>query len=358
MSSLLVNLSALLEKPTGISIYANNIALCFQDLDPIFFATSPVANFKFQAIPAGLSPQSGSRGHLRRLWWLQRQMPYHFRRYEGGLIFSPLPEAPLYSRCRSVVTVHDLIPLRFAQQFSAHLVGYFRYYVSRVVMQAEHVLCDSVTTADDLIEFYGIPASKITPVLLAYDREHFRPCRQDPKKYFLYIGRQDPHKNLSRLIDAFQHAHQLNKDLELWLVGPTDKRYTPLLLEQAQATGVKNSIRFLDYVPYDELPQLISNAIALVFPSLWEGFGLPPLEAMACGTPVITSNLASLPEVVGDAAVLIDPYNIEELADAMSIVANDSQLQKTLQIAGLKQAQKFTWEKTGQQTVDVLKQFL
>lgn len=358
MSSLLVNLSALLEKPTGISIYANNIALCFQDLDPIFFATSPVANFKFQAIPRGLSPQFGFRGHLRRLWWLQRQMPRHFQQYEGELIFSPLPEAPLYSGCRFVVTVHDLIPLRFAQQFSAHLVGYFRYYVSQVVGQAEHILCDSVATADDLVEFFGIPASKITPVLLAYDREHFRPCPQGVKQYFLYIGRQDPHKNLSRLIDAFQQVHQFNKDIELWLVGPMDKRYTPTLIAQAQAAGVENRIRFLDYVAYDALPQIMSDAIALVFPSLWEGFGLPPLEAMACGTPVITSNLASLPEVVGDAAVLINPYSVEELAHAMAMIANDSQLQKTLQMAGLKRAQQFTWEKTGQQTVNILKQFL
>ncbi|MGD1856065.1 MAG: glycosyltransferase family 4 protein [Leptolyngbyaceae cyanobacterium] len=358
MTSLLVNLSALLEKPTGISTYANNIALCFQDLDPIFFATSPVDNFKFQAIPRGLSPQAGFRGHLKRLWWLQRQMPQHFRQYGQGLIFSPLPEAPLYSGCRFVVTVHDLIPLRFTQQFSAHLVGYFRKYVSRVVKQAEHILCDSVATANDLIEFYGISASKITPILLAYDREHFRPSQSAAKKYFLYIGRQDPHKNLSRLIDAFRHVHQLNKDLELWLVGPMDKRYTPTLVAQAQAAGVENSIRFLDYVAYDVLPELMGDAIALVFPSLWEGFGLPPLEAMACGTPVITSNLASLPEVVGEAAVLIDPYNVAELANAMAMVANDSQLRKTLKVLGLKRAQQFTWEKTGKQTVDVLKQFL
>lgn len=358
MSSLIVNLSALLKKPTGISVYAKNIASCFRELDPIFCATSPVDNFKFQPIPQGLSPQFGVRGHLKRLWWLQYKMPRHYHSCASRLIFSPLPEAPLYSSCRFIVTVHDLIPLRFTRQFSSHLVGYFRYYVRRVALQAEHLLCDSVATANDLIKFYGIPASKITPVLLAYDQEHFQPCQQELKNYFLYIGRQDPHKNLSRLIAAFQSVHQRNRDLELWLVGPTDKRYTPILMEQAQAAGVQNNVRFLDYVAYDDLPKLISEAIALVFPSLWEGFGLPPLEAMACATPVITSQLASLPEVVGDAALLIDPYRVDALADTMSMLANDSQLQRTLRAAGLSRAQEFSWDKTGQQTVEVLKQFL
>ncbi|MEA5462709.1 glycosyltransferase family 4 protein [Leptothoe sp. PORK10 BA2] len=358
MSSLLVNLSALLEKPTGISVYSKNIASYLLELEPIFFAANEVDNFKCQPIPQGLSPQFGVRGHLKRLWWLQSKMPHYYRKLQSNLIFSPLPEAPLYSDCRFIVTVHDLIPLRFPAQFSAHLVGYFRYYVRQVAVQAEHIFCDSVATANDLTEFYGISASKITPILLAYDKGHFKPCQQEQKSYFLYIGRQDPHKNLPRLIEAFQRVYQANKGLELWLVGPKDKRYTPMLLEQAEAAGVGNNVRFLDYVAYNDLPKLLGGAIALVFPSLWEGFGLPPLEAMACGTPVITSNLASLPEVVGDAAILIDPYNVDELADAMHLLAQDVPLQTQLRAAGLARAKQFSWEKTGQQTAEVLKRFL
>ena len=125
-----------------------------------------------------------------------------------------------------------------------------------------------------------------------------------------------------------------------------------------QELGISHQVKFLDYVPYDDLPKIIRSAIALVFPSLWEGFGLPVLEAMACGTPVITSNLSSLPEVAGDAAILIDPYKVEEITDAMQAIANETGLRSHLSQLGLQRATQFSWEKTGQATVEVLKRFL
>ncbi|MFN4955028.1 MAG: glycosyltransferase family 4 protein, partial [Aphanizomenon sp.] len=132
----------------------------------------------------------------------------------------------------------------------------------------------------------------------------------------------------------------------------------PLLEIQTQELGINHLVKFLNYVPYNELPIIINQAIALVFPSLWEGFGLPVLEAMACGTPVITSNISSLPEVAGDAAILINPYNIEEITAAMKIIINDSETRKQLSEKGLKRANQFTWEKTGLATVEVLKKYL
>ncbi|MFN7202528.1 MAG: glycosyltransferase family 4 protein, partial [Aphanizomenon sp.] len=132
----------------------------------------------------------------------------------------------------------------------------------------------------------------------------------------------------------------------------------PLLEIQTQELGINHLVKFLNYVPYNELPIIINQAIALVFPSLWEGFGLPVLEAMACGTPVITSNISSLPEVAGDAAILINPYNIEEIIAAMKIIINDSETRKQLSEKGLKRANQFTWEKTGLATVEVLKKYL
>lgn len=359
-TSLLVNLSALIPKPTGISVYARNILPSLQSLDPIVFSSETLTGFDCRQIPANLSPAFGLSGHLRRLIWIQTQLSKkRGQERSKQLIYSPLPEAPIYTKSRFVVTIHDVIPLRFPKQFSPHLVGYFRYYVGQVVAQAEHIICDSVATARDIVEFYQVPAYKITPVLLAYDKTHFKPYPKSHKaKYFLYLGRPDVHKNLTRVIDAFQEVHDVDNEVELWVVGPQDKRYTPRLLAQAKHAGVDGHIKFLDYVSYDELPGLLSNAISLVFPSLWEGFGLPPLEAMACGTPVITSNLASLPEVVGDAALLVDPYNVGELSDAMRSIVNDYQLQNALRIAGLERVKQFSWEKTGQKTVEVLQQFI
>ncbi|MGC1308200.1 MAG: glycosyltransferase family 1 protein [Phormidesmis sp.] len=358
MKSLLVNLSALMDRPTGISTYAQNLIPFFQKLDPTFLTALPLRDRNAMTIPPGLSPDFGRKGHLKRLLWLQNEMPKYYRQSNGGLIFSPLPEAPLYSDCRFVVTAHDTIPLRFSEFFPWHLVSYFRHYIRRVLAQAEHIICNSVTTARDIAHFYQIPERKITPILLAYDRQNFRPVAVEPGNYFLYLGRQDAHKNIPRLISAFDRVCQQNAEVELKLVGSQDKRYRPTLVAQADSLGIGDRVHFIDYVDYHQLPRLLSGAIALTLPSLWEGFGLPVIEAMACGTPVITSNLSSLPEVAGDAALLVDPYNIDELADAMRLVASDTQLRQTLQSAGLQRAQHFSWQKTGEQTAQVIGRFM
>lgn len=364
-SSLLVNLSILLNQPTGISVYIQNLMPFIRCLDPVLFTAQPISDFNCQNIPDDLSPDFGNKGHFKRLCWLQQQLPSYykqFRRQLGqSLIFSPLPEAPIFRGCRFVVMAHDTIPLRFPKEFSPYLVSYFRCYVGQVLAQAEHVICNSISTADDVQKFYGLPARKITPIALAYDQQNFRldnQSNQTSGNYFLYVGRQNTYKNLHRLIAAFRQVCTANNEVELWLVGPPDPRYTPALMMQSASLGIKNRVRFLDYVAYERLPLLLRGAIALTLPSLWEGFGLPVLEAMACGTPVITSNLSSLPEVAGDAAILIDPYSIDDIANAMKTVASNSQLRRQLSEAGLAQAQKFSWKKTGEQTATVIRQFL
>ena len=249
-----------------------------------------------------------------------------------------------------------MIPLRFPKRFSP-LTPYHLYYVPQVLNQAQHIICNSYATAKDLVDFFHIPSNKITPIPLAYDSSHFQFLNLPTRNYFLYIGRQDPYKNLQRLITAFSALPKRN-DYQLWLAGPYDKRYSPLLEIQTQELGINHLVKFLNYVPYDELPIIINQAIALVFPTLWEGFGLPVLEAMACGTPVITSNISSLPEVAGDGAILINPYHIEEITAAMKMIINDSETRKQLSEKGLKRVNQFSWEKTGLATVEVLKQYL
>jgi glycosyltransferase involved in cell wall biosynthesis len=144
---------------------------------------------------------------------------------------------------------------------------------------------------------------------------------------------------------------------ELWLAGPPNA-YTPQLIAQVEELKLKSSIKFLGYVPYSQLPVLMNQAIALVFPTLWEGFGLPILEAMACGTPVITSNLSSMPEVAGDAGLLVNPYSVPEIAEAMQTVATDSKVRSNLKTASLARASQFSWNKTGEATANILKPYL
>ena len=358
--SLLVNLSTLIKKPTGISVYARNLLPELKTLDPTILSSQPFANFSHRTVAPNLTPEYGFKGHLRRLWWLQNSLPKIYQDLDSRLIFSPLPEAPIYSNCRFIITVHDLIPLRFPRPFSP-LTNFFRTFVPQVVRQAVHIICDSDSTARDLEQFYQIKRHKITTIPLAYDQENFTwipPLTSQPaERYFIYIGRQDAYKNLERLIDAFSFVGP-KTDTQLWFVGPQDARYTPHLMVQVKELGLTGRVRFLNYVSYAELPNLLRGALALTFPSLWEGFGLPALEAMACGTPVIASNVSSLPEVVGEAAILIDPYNVNELADAMTMLAQDAQMQASLRQKGLEHVKKFSWCKTGQQTVDVLKRFL
>ena len=358
-SRLLVNLSFLLAQPTGLSVYAANVFPHLKPLQPTLLTANPIADFACHTVPNNLTPAQGSRGHFDRLGWTQFALPKLYRQLKASLLFSPVPEAPLWSGCRSVVMVHDLIPLRYPN-WRSPLTVYFRWYIPQVLRQAVHIVCNSQATADDLINFWDIPATKITPILLGYDRDHFRPSlltlKPPQRPYFLFIGRHDPHKNVARLIQAFAQLSNF-QEIDLILAGPTDPRYTPQLLALATELGVKNSVKCSDYVSYDQLRQLYQQAIALVFPSLWEGFGFPVLEAMACGTAVITSNQSSLPEVAGDAALLVNPTNVEALAQAMQQVWQDHSLRTDLQQRSLARSQQFSWQKNGQATCDLLANF-
>ena len=357
-SPLLINLSVLFDKPTGIATYAQNVVRGLSSLNPILLSPINLGNFEYYNIANNMTPKQGSKGHFRRLLWTQFQLPKIYKKLAANLIYSPIPEAPLFGYCRYVVMCHDLIPLRFFRATSP-LTNYFRYVVPHVLKQAEHIICNSQATVKDIVDFYGIEFNKITPILLGYDTNNFYPKKEErllAKPYFLYVGRQDPYKNLTGLIDAF--ANLRKNDCLLAIAGSKDPRFTPKLQEQIKELGIEEKVIFLDYLSYEELPKIISNAIALVFPTFWEGFGLPVLEAMACGTPVITSNLASLPEITGDAAILIDPYDNAAITSAMIDLAKNEQMRSQLSILGLRQAQKFSWDNTGKATQKVLQKYL
>jgi glycosyltransferase involved in cell wall biosynthesis len=277
-------------------------------------------------VSANLTQEQGTKGNIRRLIWTETQLYQTYQQLKSSLLFTPIPEAPIYRNCRYIVTVHDLIPLRFPK-FSP-LTFYNKYY---------------------------LPLDKITVILSGYDSHNFRPLNLATRPYFLYLGRYDPHKNLARLITAFS---QIDPEYQLLIVGQFDPRFTPALQQQVEALSISQRVQFLNYVSYEELPQLLNQATALVYPSLWEGFGLPVLEAIACGTPVITSNLSSLPEVTGDAAILINPYSIDEMREAMQQIATDEQLRLKLKSLSRQRAELFSWEKTGQETATILESFL
>ncbi|WP_009633839.1 glycosyltransferase family 4 protein [Synechocystis sp. PCC 7509] len=352
---MLVNLSFVSNKPTGISTYATNLIPHLQKLQPTLLSSQLINDCDCYPIPGNLTPDDGSKGHLRRLLWTQRQLPKIYKQKSSHLLFSPVPEAPLFTDCRYIVTVHDLIPLRFAKL--SPLTAYSRYYIPQILKGAQHILCNSKATAKDITDFFGIEPNKITSILLAHDANNFRALNLPLSNYFLYIGRQDPYKNLQRLIAAFAAIPNYHK-YQLWIAGSSDPRYTPAIQALIDKLGIANYVKFLDYVAYPQLPIIINSAIALIFPSLWEGFGFPVLEAMACGTPVITSNLSSMPEVAGEAAILVNPYSTAEISQAMANVATSLEKRSQLSALGLLRAEEFSWYKTGQATVKVLSDYL
>lgn len=351
---ILVNLSFLASKPTGHTVYAKNLLPGLSPLDPVLLTGQDFPEYQCYKISDQLTPDQGKKGHFNRLKWTQFDLPKIYRKLQGDLIFSPIPEAPIFTKCRYVVTLHDFIPLKFPR-LTSPLTQYYKHYIPHVLNQAEHILSDSESTAKDAIAFYKIPSSKITVVPLAYDNQHFKFLDLPTKNYFLYIGRHDAYKNIGRSLTAFS---KLPNDYEFWIAGSPDPRFTPSLKTQAEELGILDRVKFLSYVSYAELPELMNRAIALVFPSLWEGFGLPVLEAMACGTPVITSNLSSIPEVAGDAALLVDPYDESAIANAMKEIITDSQLRNQMRQKGLDRASQFGWQKTASQTAEILKRYL
>jgi glycosyltransferase involved in cell wall biosynthesis len=265
-----------------------------------------------------------------------------------------LPSVP------QVVVVHDLIPLHFRHSFPRQY-HYFRFVLPAILNKTRAIIAVSENTKRDLKAFYGLESSRIHIVPGGYDRDHYRTgIETAPVKskcgleaYLLYVGNLLPHKNLRRLLKAFalistKVPHQLA------IAGRKDPRYLPALEAEAEALGLVGRVTFLDYVSPADLPALYAGAEATVFPSLYEGFGLPILEAMACGTPVIASHAGSLPEVAGDAAVLVDPYNVEGMAGIIETVLRDPGIRETMRWRGLEQVERFSWKRTALMILQVL----
>jgi glycosyltransferase involved in cell wall biosynthesis len=270
------------------------------------------------------------------------------------VLFVPAHVVPAVCPVPAVVTVHDLGYRHFpdAHPFAQRL--YLDWSTRFSARAAAHVIADSAATQRDLIRFYRAPAEKITVVYPGRDESLRRvdaaPVRAKyhlPETYLLHVGTLQPRKNLLRLITAANHHSSI---ATLVLVGRAGWLSEPILAEARRMAHV----RLLEYVPDADLAGLYSGAAAFVFPSLHEGFGFPVLEAMACGTPVICSNTSSLPEVAGDAAVLVDPLDVAALTDAITRVIADADLRAALIAKGYEQVKVFSWERAAQVTWRVL----
>ena len=303
--------------------------------------------------------------------WTHVGLSWEMLRRPPDLLFVPSHVVPLvHPRC-CVVTVHDLGYHHYPETHTAWQNLYLRWSTRHNARSARRILADSEATRRDLVAFYGTPPAKISVVYPGRD-ESLAPVR-DPAllaaararydlagDYLLYVGTLQPRKNLVRLIQAYAACRALLAGSgvpvpHLVLAGQKGWLYDDIVGE-VDRLGLQRQVRLTGYVPDEDLAPLLSGALAFVFPSLYEGFGLPVLEAMACETPVICSNAASLPEVAGEAALLVDPLDTEALAQAMARVVTDEDLRRALAARGLSQVQRFSWRRCAAETLAVLEE--
>ncbi len=281
---------------------------------------------------------------------------------------------PIYKKYKTVVTVHDLTPIAFPNAFPRGVRGEIKWQMQRYALrQANAIITDSKSSQKDIIKFVGAKQNKIHVVYLAAG-EQFRIINNQqstinnlrekyklPGKFILYVGDVTWNKNLPRLLDAVKELKIPIVMVGKSLVSEDYDRNNPWNADLNRinelSRGDQNITR-LGFVPTDELVEIYNLATVFAMPSLYEGFGLPVLEAMACGCPVVTSKEGSLEEVAGDAAYFVDAYNVESIKEGIKKVFNDEKLQKELSVKGLKNSEKFSWKKAASDTLNVYRQVL
>ena len=321
-------------------------------------------------LPANFQEAIYSRTDLDQ--WDNLAFPVFLRGLRPDLVHIPLNRVPIAMVRPYVVTVHDMSSLLFEEEGSDLRMRFHRYRYRRGLMRANAVIAVSETTKRDIENLIGIPPAQIHRVYNGLDpgffasengidaeqKQRILERYQIQYPFLLYAGNIRPHKNVPRLVEAFAvvrdqlSAHPVYKDLRLIIIGDTISQY-PSVRQAVIKSRVENVVRFLGFVPFETLRYFYEAATAFVFVSRYEGFGLPPLEAMACGTPVVASNVSSLPEVLGDAAVQVNPANVFEIARGITEVLLDESLRSALVRCGHERASRFSWERSAREVLAI-----
>jgi glycosyltransferase involved in cell wall biosynthesis len=355
----------------GIHWYIYNLLCRLPDADPNLQYTVFLHDPRFR-------PRQGM--HIRRpIWstgtpykriaWEQLVAPFALWQEKVDLLHAMAFASPILSKRPTVVTVFDLSFLQFPQAFKAIKRLYLRWMTHVSVQRATRVVVISEHTRRDVMRRFGVPGERVTTVycgvdasfrpLLAKEVNAFRERKGLSSRCILFLGTIEPRKNILRLIDAFARliasSGQDFSDLCLVVAGGKGWFFEPVFA-LVQELGLTDRVLFTGYVPEEEKCLWYNAAMCFCYPSLYEGFGLPPLEAMACGTPVVTSNVSSLPEVVGDAGLTVAPEDVAGLCEALHRVLSDAALRDELVEKGKTRAASFTWDRAARQTTQVYRQ--
>ena len=345
----------------GIGRYVVNLASAMQRVSPdldLALLRDPSAAARRLTLP-GLPTFdcAASPFSLAQQWRVRRVL----QRVTAVLYHSPYYLMPYWPGVPAVFTCHDLIPLLYPQYFDPRQRLIFRFTHQLALNSAQITIAVSHSTRHDLQRFFRVSPDRNVVIHEGVDG-HFKPSSRAelervrqyyalPARYVLYFGSNKPHKNVPRLIEAFAKLGIRDQGIGIGLViaGHWDERY-PEAKQMVEQLNAKDIVRFIGPVKDDELPALYGGGEWFVYPSEYEGFGLPVLEAMACGVPVVCSNRSSLPEVAGDAALLCDPLDAAAIASALKRVLEDAALRFTLRQRALERAAQFTWERAAQLT--------
>jgi len=367
-------------KKTGVGQYGFNLALNLAKIDKenkyFLFSPSPLEKGDIDRLSDYPNVKVLDRNLLEKTipndvilipLWLHLYLPYLCKKSAVDLFFntgSIWPLLPFKLAKRQLVFIHDVIPLLFPECYYKHTRYYYR--VSRAIHlnTYDQILVNSETTKRDLVHHLGVPQERISVTLLGKDDRFMRiddiaknqRVREKyglPQSYLLFTGTLEPRKNITGLLEAYGNT-RAREILKLVITGKKGWLYKEIF-ETVKRLNLKDRVVFTGFADDPDLPSIYSMAKVFVYPSLYEGFGLPVLEAMACGVPVITSRVRSLREVTGEAAVLVDPHNVEALAKSIdTVVFSSDQAYEQLSRASVAQAAKFSWERTAQQTLAVI----
>jgi len=323
--------------------------------------TSAVENFKNVFRTPGFLSTYGFRGNINRLIWLQTVLPLLLKKTQASIYYSPISEGMLFPVCNQIITIHDVLPILFPEVYP-RLRYQFKYILPTLAKKSDMIVAISHSTRKDLMKYFNIAEEKITVIYPAYNdtvfyrKESSEVSRMMNKygidsEYLLCVGEIRPYKNISGLIKAFSLVK--SEKVKLMIVGKIS-RLTKEILKLPESLGIQDKVKFLGFVPDDDLACLYSGTKGFVFPSLYEGFGLPPLEAMACGTAVIASKTSSIPEVCGEAALYFDPHDIEDMASRLGEFLDNEDLNKQLRQKALHQVRQFSYKKAAKQLNSII----
>jgi len=301
-----------------------------------------------------------------RIFWEQFILPLQVSKYNIDVLYSAGYTAPVIIPCSSVVTIHDMNYFYYPEDFSRLSALFLKVLVPIAAKRVDKIITVSNNSKKDIVKILKVPESKVCVtyeagkiVSLPEEKVRGKKLEKDyrnDKKFILTVSASHPHKNLPRLVEAYNILYKKYQIKHQLIMVGIKGRAHHLLTKSIKKLSLGERVKFIGWVSREDLSLLYLNADLFVFPSLFEGFGLPILEAMSCGVPVITSNYGAMAEVAGEAALLVDPYNIDEIAEAMYKVLTDKNLRENLIKKGLERAKQFSWEKTAKETLKIYKE--